>query len=188
MTAMPVTERMTAEEFLALPEEDVRWAELVGGELVVDVPILRHQLICSEILFELMAWARGAPDRGLASIELAVRIGERDVYQPDLVWYRANRAPARRDRPPYAVPDIAVEVRSPSTWRHDIGAKKSGYERRGLPELWLVDTAADEILVFRRSTPAASAFDVALELTRDETLTSPLLPGFALSLAAVFGE
>ena len=56
--------------------------ELVGGELVVDVPSLRHQLICSEILVELMAWARTAPDRGLASIELAVRIGVRDVYQP----------------------------------------------------------------------------------------------------------
>jgi len=188
MTAMPVADRMTAEEFLALPEQDARWAELVGGELVVDVPILRHQLICSEILFELMAWARGAPDRGLASIELAVRIGARDVYQPDLVWYRAGRAPARRERPPYAVPDIAVEVRSPSTWRYDIGAKKSGYERRGLPELWLVDTAADEVLVFRRSEADAPQFDVALELTREDALTSPLLPGFTVALDALSGE
>jgi Uma2 family endonuclease len=187
MTAMPVTERMTAEEYLALPEHDVRRTELVGGELVVDVPTLEHQLICSEILFELMAWARAAPDRGLASIELAVRIGERDVYQPDLVWYCANRAPARDDRPPYAVPDLAVEVRSPSTWRYDIGAKKSGYVRRGLPELWLVDTAADEVLVLRRSKPDAPQFDVALELTRDDALTSPRLPGFTLALDALFG-
>jgi len=152
----------------------------------VDVPILRHQLICSEILFELMPWARAAPDRGLASIELAVRIGERDVYQPDLVWYRADRAPRRDDRPPYAVPDLAVEVRSPSTWRYDIGAKKSGYERRGLPELWLVDAAADEVLVFRRSKPDAPSFDVALELTHDETLSSPLLPGFAVALDSLY--
>ena len=188
MTAMPVTERMTAEEYLALPEDDVRWTELVGGELVVDVPILRHQLICSELLYELMAWGRAAPDRGLASIELVVRIGERDVYQPDLVWYCASRAPARDDRPPYALPDLAIEVRSPSTWRYDIGAKKSGYERRGLPELWLVDTAADEVLVFRRSKADAPQFDVALELTRDDALTSPLLPGFTVALDALFGE
>ncbi len=188
MTAMPVAEPMTAEEYLALPEQDLRWSELVGGELVVDVPTLRHQLICSEILFELMAWARAAPDRGLASIELAVRIGERDVYQPDLVWYRADHAPRRDDRPPYAVPDLAVEVRLPSTWRYDIGAKKSGYERRGLPELWLVDTAADEVLVFRRSKPDAPSFDVALELTDDATLSSPLLPGFAVALDVLLGS
>ena len=188
MTAMPVVERMTAEQFLALPLDELRWAELLGGELVVDLPVLRHQLICSEILFELMAWGRAAAGRGLASIELAVRIGERDVYQADLVWYGADRAPSAADRPPYAVPDLAVEVRSPSTRRYDIGAKKSGYERRGLPELWLVDAAADEVLAFRRSTPDAPQFDVALELTRDDTLTSPLLPGFALALDAVFGE
>jgi hypothetical protein len=30
---------------------------------------------------------------------------------------------------------IDGEVRSPSTWRHDIGAKKAGYERAGLPGL-----------------------------------------------------
>lgn len=188
MTAMPLAEPMTAEEFLALPEDELRWTELVGGELVVDVPILGHQLICSEILFELMAWARAAPGRGLASIELAVGFGERDVYQPDLVWYRAERTPKRDERPPYAVPDLCVEVRSPSTWRYDIGAKKSGYERRGLPELWLVDIAADVVLVFGRSKPDAPQFDVALELTRDEALTSPLLPGFAIALDALFAE
>jgi Uma2 family endonuclease len=184
---MAVVERMTAEEFLARPDQELRWTELVGGEVVVDVPILRHQLICSELLFELMAWARCGPDRGLASIELAVRIGERDVYQPDLVWYRASRAPDSDARPPYPVPNLAVEVRSPTTWRFDIGAKKSGYERAGLPELWLVDSAADVVLVFRRSESDAPTFDVALEFARGDALTSPQLPGFALPLDDLFG-
>jgi len=79
-------------------------------------------------------------------------------------------------------------VRSPSTWRYDIGAKKAGYERHGLPELWLVDTAAEEVLVFKRSTSKAPSFDVALELTREDTITSPLLPGFAFSVAELFPE
>jgi len=187
MTAMSVAEPMTAEKFLALPDRELRWTELVGGELVVDVPILRHQLVCSGILFELNGLGARRTHRGLASIELAVRVGERDVYQPDLVWYGADRAPERDNRPPYPVADLCVEVRSPSTWRYDIGAKKSGFERRGLPEMWLVDTAADVVLIFRRSSPEAPGFDVAVELTTDDTLTSPLLPGFTLKLEAVFG-
>jgi hypothetical protein len=40
-----------------------------------------------------------------------------------------------------SLPDLAVEVRSPSTWRYDVGKKKATYERGGLPELWPVDTA-----------------------------------------------
>lgn len=59
-------------------------------------------------------------------------------------------------------------------------------ERYGLPELWLVDTAASEILVFRRSTPQAAVYDVSLELAAGDTLASPLLPGFALPVADIF--
>ena len=187
MTAMPAAGAMTAEEFLALREEELRWAELVGGEVVVDVPILRHQLICSELLHDLMTWTDAATGRGLASMSIAIRIGDRDVYQPDIVWYGEERAPARDARPPYPVCDLAIEVRSPSTWRYDVGVKKAGYERRGVRELWLVDTAADVVLAFRRSVPDAALFDVALELTRAESLTSPLLPGFAVALDKVFG-
>lgn len=115
-----------------------------------------------------------------------VRIDDRNVFAPDVLWYREGRAPERQDDPPYPMPDIAVEVRSPSTWRYDIGAKKSGYERHGLPELWLVDTAAEAVLVFRRSIPEALTFDVALELTREDALPSPLLPGFTFSVAELF--
>jgi Uma2 family endonuclease len=82
------------------------------------------------------------------------------VYAPDVLWYRAERAPEIDDKAPYTIPDLAVEVRSPSTWRYDIGTKKSVYEREGLPELWLVDTDAGVLLVFRRSTPKAPSFDV----------------------------
>ena len=79
-----------------------------------------------------------------------------------------------------------MEVRSPSTWRYDIDAKKATYERRGLQELWLVDTAARVVLIFRRSAPDAASFDVALEVT--DTLSSPLLEGFELPLAELFPE
>jgi Uma2 family endonuclease len=69
----------------------------------------------------------------------------------------------------------------------DIGAKKRNYERHGVAELWLVDTAADVVLVFRRSTAKTPTFDVSEELDAAATLTSPLLPGFALAVAEIFG-
>jgi Uma2 family endonuclease len=115
-------------------------------------------------------------------------VDEHNVYAPDVVWYSQERIPTDPDIRPQAMPDLAVEIRSPSTWRYDVGAKKAGYERAGLPELWLVDTAADEVLVFRRSAPAARTFDIALELTQDDVLESPLLEGFALPLDRLFAD
>jgi hypothetical protein len=41
---------------------------------------------------------------------------------------------------------------------------------------------------FRRSAPEVTTFDVALELGRGETLSSPQLPGFELALDELFRD
>jgi Uma2 family endonuclease len=119
---------------------------------------------------------------------LGVALDDHNYYEPDLLWYGAGRERRGSGTLLHPLPDIAVEIRSPSTWRYDIGAKKTRYEQHGLPELWLVDTAADEVIVFRRSQPKAPTFDVSLELARGDAVTSPLLPGFALALDELFGS
>ncbi len=68
----------------------------------------------------------------------------------------------------------------------DVGAKKSNDERHGVAELWLVDTAADVVLVFRRSQPQAPQVDVSLELAASDSLTTPLLPSFSLPVGEIF--
>jgi Uma2 family endonuclease len=183
MNTMAVAQRMTADDYLSI--EDPRRTELVEGEVIVHQPRPLHQIVVLDILREIDAWIRAAPERGQVWIPLDVKLDEHNVFAPDLLWYREGRTLERRAQPPSPLPDLAVEVRSPSTWRYDIGAKKAGYERHGLNELWLVDTAADEVLAFRRSAKART-FDVSVELTAEDELTSPLLPGFALSLRTLF--
>lgn len=189
MCAVPVAQTMTAEEYLALPySEDRRWVQLVEGELIVDVPLLLHQVVKGELEYALRTWVRAGARRGMVTLPLDVLIDDYNVFNPDLLWYPEEAAPPIRSGRPYSIPHVAVEIRSPSTWRYDIGVKKAAYERNGLRELWLVDTAASEVLIFRRSGPDAPAFDVALELERADTLISPQLEGFELPLAELFPE
>ncbi len=190
MTAVQTVQRMTAEEFMALPMEtnSAQAVELVEGELVVHSPRGLHGDLQKDLLLALHAWIQAESGRGKVAWPCDVRLDESNVFEPDLLWYREDRVPGRHDPPPYPLPDIAVEVRSPSTWRYDIGAKKAAYERHGLPELWLVDSVAEEVLVFRRSKPRAERFDVALELGVRDVLDAPLLPGFALALADLYPE
>jgi Uma2 family endonuclease len=187
MTAMPVAASMTADEFLALELEDRR-SQLVDGAIVVDEPLPLHQSVLHDVFLAVSDWVRAEPGRGRAWLPLDVRIDDRNVFAPDLLWYTEGRGPGRHDPRPSPTPDLAVEVRSPSTWRYDVGAKLRGYERRGLAELWLVDTAAESVLVFRRSAPKAALFDVSLELVRGDLLASPAMPGFALALDELFDE
>lgn len=185
MAVSSTSRRLTADEFFALdlPERHV---QLINGEIVVNEPSLRHQRITAELFHLITLWCRAEPGRGEAGMPVDVHLDDRNVYAPDVWWVREERVPGRDARRIVGAPDLAAEVRSPSTWRYDVGTKKRVYEQTGLPELWLVDTDADTVLVYRRSTREATEFDVALELGRGEQLTTPLLLGLSIDLDALF--
>jgi len=84
-------------------------------------------------------------------------------------------------------PDLAVEVRSPSTRRRDEGVKLKLYDRSDVAEYWVIDPTAYLVRVYQRRKGRLS---LAAELTGDSTaaLTSPLLPGCSLPLAPIFAK
>src|SRR5512132_2601993 len=177
--------QMTAAEYLERTWDE-RWTELVDGVIVVNEPLPIHMVLAGWIYARLFAWTEAAPGRGVPFLPIDVPVDERNVFAPDVCWYREERRPRSLYEVVQSLPDLAVEVRSESTWRYDVGAKKARYEAGGVAELWLVDIRAPSVLVFRRSGPQAPGFDVALELDRESKLTSALLPGLALDLAQLF--
>ncbi|MCB1004411.1 MAG: Uma2 family endonuclease [Acidimicrobiales bacterium] len=183
--AVTAPRRLTADEFVALPG-DLRFTQLIDGAVVVDSPNTRHQRVADWILYQLMSFAEEHPDLGEAGSGLQARLDDRNVFVPD-VWWRSDERRLPREGPGHVgPPDLVVEARSPTTWRYDVHVKKSRYEAAGTPELWLVDTVADSVLVFRRSSPTEPLFDLALEVAAPEPLTTPVVPGFALDLAVLF--
>lgn len=180
---MTTTTGVTVEAFLAggFP----RGAELLHGEVVVTDPTLYHQELAQRLIEALRALARLPGGRGRAGFGGNWTVEPGVVVKPDVWWVadpdRIDLHAARNDGPP----DLVGEVRSPGTWHVDVGGKREMYERVGVRELWLVDTASRSVLVYRRSRPDAPGFDRAEEVD-DGALTTPLLPGFALPLPALF--
>lgn len=109
MEGVASAQRMTAEEFLAL-EPHERWRELIDGEVVVNEPSWMHNRSQHRISFALEAWIRGGSTRGAVALPLDVALDERNVYAPDLLWYRDGRVPQLTDLSPYPIPDLAVET------------------------------------------------------------------------------
>ena len=179
---------MTVDDYYAVTVEGDR-KHLVDGAIVVnDEPRAEHSVVQSRIHGALFVWVSERAGRGVLLFPTDVRLDEHNVYGPDVIWIAEEHRPAQLKGRLARVPDICVEVRSPSTWRYDTGAKRQGYERAGLPELWLVDNVEERVVVCRRSHPHARTFDVELELTIGDQLTSPQLPGFCLSLEGLFRD
>jgi Uma2 family endonuclease len=77
------------------------------------------------------------------------------------------------------VPDLIVEVLSPSTRANDEGIKRELYMSSGVRELWLVDP---DVRTVTRVRPDAT--DEALG--EGDTLRSELLVGFEMAVARIF--
>lgn len=68
---------------------------------------------------------------------------------PDLVLVTAERLDRVSDREIEGVPDLVVEVSSPTTYRHDRVHKRRWYEAAGVPEYWFVDLDQSQVEVYR---------------------------------------
>ncbi len=82
-------------------------------------------------------------------------------------------------------PDLVIEVLSPGAKNEhrDRVAKLKLYSVWGVTEYWIVDWRAQQVAVYRRND-ARLQLDATLQ--PGDTLTSPMLPGFALPVARLF--
>lgn len=182
---MSIVTRLTAEEFVHgdLP----RNTELLFGEVIVTDPTLLHQRVMKCLLYALEQWVRSGRDRGEVGFGGNWVLGPDTVLVPDLWWITSDRQGELSLLWHDTVPDLAVEVRSPGTWRYDVGPKRTLYEQSGVAELWLVDPPGEAVLVNRRSKGSAT-FDQLLEVPIAGLLTSPLLPDFSITVAELLAD
>ena len=181
---METVERLiTAEEFLAREDRVQPREELIDGRIVLSQPDLPHQTVAGRLHLALGNWMEEAPGRGVVWLPIDIVIDDRNVLVPDLAWVSEEKVPPPATRLLPVSPDLVVEVRSPSTWHRDIGVKRDLYARHGVRELWLVDGMAASVIVCRLH---AAELGILGELGPGEALESPLLPGFTLTLEALF--
>ncbi|MBI2911805.1 MAG: Uma2 family endonuclease [Chloroflexi bacterium] len=172
--------RFTIHDLELLPENGNRY-EVIDGELYVATqPHALHQYVCTRLGGELDAWSRQG-GTGLTLAAPGVIFAEDDAVAPDLVWVRRERLAhvVWDDGKLHAAPDLVVEVLSPGpkNEERDRDIKLKLYSRQGVREYWIVDWRDLTVRVYRREQ---AHLHLVATHTAEDTLTSPLLPGFAL--------
>ena len=170
--------RMTAKEYLALPQDGFKY-ELIDGVVCMSPSAnFRHQTIQGRIVGQIDAYLLGNPI-GKVAPEADVRLGPDLVYRPDVVFVRSDKA-VRCGAAVTEVPDLVVEIISPESRSYDSKTKRGDYEATGVGEYWLIDP---EQKSFRFLVLRDGAFVEAVPT--GDRYAAHVLPGFELDLDLV---
>jgi len=167
--------RFTYQDHIALPESATRHEILDGKLYVTAAPRVNHQRVALDLAATMRALAR---QHGLGEVVGPVTIHVHDelVFEPDLVFVPSERsAIIDPEGDVHGVPDLVVEILSPSTRSYDRNLKRQHYLDAGVPELWLVDIDARSVEVWRPGSDQAERLDDAVTWRVGElTLELPL--------------
>jgi Uma2 family endonuclease len=177
----------TPEEFEALPQFDELY-ELVDGKLVKKpMPGDAHGRIAKRIDRKLAAFDP-AEKSGLMWRDTSFDVGTGWLPIPDLGFIVAERVPREREKSVKGVPDLVVEIHSPTDLRSQ---KEREATRRkiadwlgvGVQIVWSVNPRAKTVEVFHRGQ-----LSPVQTLGEDDELSGEdVIPGFKLKVSDIFG-
>jgi Uma2 family endonuclease len=75
-----------------------------------------------------------------------VQLGPHNIVQPDLVIVSVTRKSILTPSKIKGIPDLIVEILSPSTSKNDTQIKRELYEKFAVPEYWIVDPDDQSVL------------------------------------------
>ena len=123
---------------------------------------------------------------GWLGVEKAMISLTRNDFEPDLVFFRQDKAQAfKNDQMLLPAPDLVIEILSPSTGKNDRGVKMRDYAAHGVEEYWLVDPIEGFVEQYRLGPDKVF---VLHEKLHEGTLHCYVLKGLSMPLAAVFDD
>ena len=131
-------------------DSDERW-ELIDGVpcAMAPAPSVAHQSISRRLIRQLDTFLHGKPcEVFYAPIDVRLNAdkGDDTVVQPDIIVV-CDKSKLEDGKAVIGVPDLVIEILSPSTARLDRITKLTLYRRSGVREYWIVDPDSKAVSV-----------------------------------------
>ena len=175
----------TYQDYLDIPGDD-RY-ELINGEFIlVSAPNIAHQGAITGFILSLGYFVElenlgrvfAAPTEVILTDPEGI-----NIVQPDIIFVSKEREHIITHANIQGAPDLLVEILSPSTGRRDRTVKLDLYARHGVGEYWLANPDAQTVTVMLLKD---GEYEVVGNYGIGDTLTSPTLEGFSVSLDRIF--
>ena len=178
--------RLTNSDVECMPDDGNRY-ELIDGELhASSAPGFIHQAVLMNVGFALNDYLRQNP-LGRVISGVGVIFDDYNGVIPDLVFATHERMRNSLIGGRFqAAPELVIEILSPgaSNERRDRHIKRSLYDARGVAEYWLIDPENRSVECHRRNPAGQLVFESSLR--QADPLTTPVLPGFTVTVDSLF--
>ena len=172
---------MTAEELINLPRGRHRH-ELVKGELLTMSPSgYEHGLVVVNLTAPLATYVKTHNLGRVAGAETGFQL-ESDpdtVLAPDISFVRQGRLDGRPRGYPEIVPDLVVEVISPSERKSKVNKKTEQWLAFGVRSVWLVRPEGRTVEILSKDRPSRI-------LKEADILVDDVVPGFEIPVHVIF--
>ena len=169
----------TEEEYLLFANDQNVLIELSDGKVVIhEMPTPQHQAIVLNIAARLRERAEG---RTLVA-PVPVQLWPGKMREPDVMFFKADHL-SRIQEHFAGVPDLVVEVLSPSTRSVDLGEKMDEYARAGIPEYWIVEIDAKNVSIY---VLRGASYILASRVRSGETVQSATIENLFLPVDEIF--
>ncbi len=158
--------------------------QLINYDLIMSPSLLPvHQIILGRIFRQLSDFLDAAQNNGITMFApVDVHFDDGNIFQPDLIYIAAERTDMVKDRV-RGVPDMVLEILSPSNAYYDLRQKKDVYEKFGVKEYIIIDPIAKNAeLYFLKD----GNYLLQQKAQQADVLRSVILPGLELDLNKIF--
>ena len=149
---MILTDKMTYNEFrgMEIPDGDTSIYELINGNIMRrSSPHSEHQIVQANLMRLFGIFVIGKQLGRILGAPMDVVFSDDDCTQPDVFFIKKEREKIiERQGPVWGSPDLCVEIISKGTAKHDRKSKFELYEKFGVTEYWLVDSANQSVEVY----------------------------------------
>lgn len=194
MTTLERIQGMSLREFERRYDGDGPF-ELINGEVKPMSPTKSRHSAVTRTLFRLLDDLCLSQNLGEVFTETVFALTDspnwvRDSFVPDVLFFSAARFAAYKaanpdwpDGPFFLVPELVVEVLSPTDRPGDVLTKVAAYLKAGVLRVLVINAEQRTIAIYR-----ADSTDPRVLTAADTLDCSDVIPGFAVPITALFAD
>lgn len=164
--------------------------ELLDGKITISTPADGPSAVAQGNLSgSLIRFVRDGNLGRVYGSSAGYRLPSEDVVEPDVAFVSSERHAAMPAMQPAqflrVVPDLMIEVLSPSHEKTDLVKKRAIYEKNDVREYWIVDPKERHVRVLLLE---GGRFDEARIIDVEGSVESRVLAGFRIAVRDIFAD